>query len=239
MPVPPLEEMLGSAPAAPAALAPILPSLDVVFERTLLSIFLGFMVALVYRLTLARRDGWNNLSTTLVLLCVLIGLVTLVIGDNLARAFGLVGALSIVRFRTVVEDTRDTAFVIFAVIMGMAAGAGYGGVALVALPAVTVAAVLMLLLQNRKWPGGGYSARLEVRVALGMDLANVLMPIMRKHALKIHLLGVGSAKQGSCLELNYRVTLVERSVLYPMASELQALDGVVGVNLQGADGDKR
>ena len=75
MPVPPLEEMLGSAPAA---LAPILPSLDVVFERTLLSIFLGFMVALVYRLTLARRDGWNNLSTTLVLLCVLIGLVTLV-----------------------------------------------------------------------------------------------------------------------------------------------------------------
>ena len=99
--------------------------------------------------------------------------------------------------------------------------------------------MLMLLLQNRKWPGRGYSARLEVRVVLGMDLQNVLLPVLRKHALKIHLLGVGSAKQGSCLELNYRVTLVERSVLYPMASELQALEGVVGVNLQGADGDKR
>lgn len=215
------------------------PEMAVVFMRALLSILLGFLVALVYRFTLARRDGWNNLSTTLVLLCVLIGLVTLVIGDNLARAFGLVGALSIVRFRTVVEDTRDTAFVIFAVIMGMAAGAGYGMVAVVALPVVSTAAVLMLVLQNRSWPGGGYSARLEVRVAVGLDADRVLMPILRKHALRIHLLGVGSAKQGSCLELNYRVTLVERAVLYPLANELQAMEGVVGVNLQGADGDKR
>lgn len=237
MSVPPVEDFMtgGAILKSP----PTLPPIEQVLERTLLAIFLGFLVALVYRLTLARRDGWNNLSTTLVLLCVLIGLVTLVIGDSVARAFGLVGALSIVRFRTVVEDTRDTAFVIFAVIMGMAAGAGYGLLALVALPAVTVAAVLMLLLQNRKWPGGGYSARLEVRVSLGMDLANTLMPVLRKHALKIHLLGVGSAKQGSALELNYRVILVERSVLYAMASELQAMEGVVGVNLQGADGDKR
>ena len=226
-------------PSQPSASVLVLPETGVVFEKALLSILLGFLVALVYRFTLARRDGWNNLSTTLVLLCVLIGLVTQVIGDNLARAFGLVGALSIVRFRTVVEDTRDTAFVIFAVIMGMAAGAGYGMVAVVALPVVSTAAVLMLVLQNRSWPGGGYSARLEVRVAVGLDADRVLMPILRKHALRIHLLGVGSAKQGSCLELNYRVTLVERAVLYPLANELQAMEGVVGVNLQGADGDKR
>src|SRR2546430_13730647 len=45
---------------------------------------------------------------------------TQVIGDNVARAFSLVGALSIVRFRTVVRDTQDTAYVIFAVVVGMA-----------------------------------------------------------------------------------------------------------------------
>ena len=50
-------------------------------------------------------------------------MVTQVIGDNVARAFSLVGALSIVRFRTVVRDTQDTAFVIFAVVVGMAVGA--------------------------------------------------------------------------------------------------------------------
>jgi hypothetical protein len=61
---------------------------------------------------------------TLVLLTVLIALVTKVIGNNSARAFSLVGTLALFRFRTVVEDTRDTAFVIFAVVIGMAVGAG-------------------------------------------------------------------------------------------------------------------
>ena len=50
------------------------------------------------------------------LLSILIAMVTQVIGDNIARAFSLVGALSIVRFRTVVRDTQDTAYVIFAVV---------------------------------------------------------------------------------------------------------------------------
>src|SRR6266705_2027586 len=58
----------------------------------------------------------RSLLVTLVLLAVLIALVTIVVGTNVARAFSLVGALSIIRFRTVVEDTRDTAFVIYAVV---------------------------------------------------------------------------------------------------------------------------
>ena len=61
------------------------------------------------------------------LLSILIAMVTQVIGDNIARAFSLVGALSIVRFRTVVRDTQDTAFVIFSVGVGMAVGAGNPG----------------------------------------------------------------------------------------------------------------
>src|SRR4029078_10359652 len=110
---------------------------------TTLAVLYGFVVAGVYRFTLGRRDPANTLSTTLVLLSVLIALVTVVIGDNVARAFGLVGALSIVRFRTVVEDTRDTAFVIFAVVVGMAVGAGYPMLASGALPAVERAASVM------------------------------------------------------------------------------------------------
>ena len=57
------------------------------------------------------------------MLAIMIALVTQVVGNNAARAFSLVGALSIVRFRTVVRDIEDTAFVIFAVAIGMAAGA--------------------------------------------------------------------------------------------------------------------
>ena len=85
-----------------------------------------------------RRRTDRGFLATLVLLSVLIALVTLVIGDNVARAFSLVGSLAIVRFRTVVEDTRDTAFVIFAVVMGMAAGTGYWSGPLICAPFVLV-----------------------------------------------------------------------------------------------------
>ena len=104
----------------------------------------GLVVAAVYAVT-QRRPSRHiiPLFTTLVLLTILVSMTILVIGDSVARAFGLVGALSIVRFRTVVEDTRDTAFVIFAVVIGMATGAGNMLVCLVGIPAVALIAILL------------------------------------------------------------------------------------------------
>src|SRR5215207_5755260 len=118
--------------------------LATVARRIGLSVAAGFVVLGVYGVAHGRRRYDNpTLPTTLVLLTVVIAMVTLVIGDSIARAFGLVGALSIVRFRTVVDDTRDTAFVIFAVAVGMALGAGYGLLAFVGVPAILTAAVIM------------------------------------------------------------------------------------------------
>ena len=77
--------------------------------------------------------------------------VALVIGNSVARAFSLVGALSIVRFRTVVDDTRDTAFVIFSVVVGMAAGAGLLFVPLLGLPLVAVTAIALDRWQLDRW----------------------------------------------------------------------------------------
>ena len=101
-----------------------------VFGRLGGAALLGAVVAWIYQRTRPPSDTSSSLAVTLVLLSILIAMVTQVIGDNVARAFSLVGALSIVRFRTVVRDTVDTAFVIFAVAIGMAAGANNTSVAL-------------------------------------------------------------------------------------------------------------
>jgi hypothetical protein len=95
--------------------------------RLVAAMILGFVVVFVYRKTRSEEDVAKSFTTTLVLLAILIAMVTQVIGDNIARAFSLVGALSIVRFRTVVRDTQDTAYVIFAVVVGMAAGQAIRG----------------------------------------------------------------------------------------------------------------
>jgi uncharacterized membrane protein YhiD involved in acid resistance len=63
--------------------------------------------------------------SSLLLLTLITALVMMVIGNNLARAFGLVGAMSIIRFRTAVKDTMDIIFIFFALAIGMAAGVGY------------------------------------------------------------------------------------------------------------------
>src|SRR5215211_3980727 len=98
---------------------------------------LGLAVAVVYFLTQRKKRAESaSFVSTLVLLTILLAMVSMVIGSDIARAFSLVGALSIVRFRTVVEDTRDTAFVIFAVVTGMAVGLGYYVESLLALPLV-------------------------------------------------------------------------------------------------------
>ena len=130
---------------------PPIPQLhtDVVLIRLLLALALGGMVGIVYRLT-HRGDSPATPSfiATIVLLCVIIAVVTQTIGESLGRAFTLVGALSIVRFRTVVEDTRDTAFVIFAVVVGMAAGMGNLWVALIGLGVVSGTAIGLYGLQR-------------------------------------------------------------------------------------------
>src|SRR5262245_16441510 len=86
--------------------------IQVVVLRLAIAFLLGCLVAGIFRVTQQRANRQTgNMVATLVLLAVLMAMVTLVIGSNTARAFSLVGALAIVRFRTVVEDTRDTAFV--------------------------------------------------------------------------------------------------------------------------------
>ena len=93
--------------------------------RLIVAMVMGGMVAAIYRRTRYASQTTSTFTVTLVLLTILIAMVTQVIGDNVARAFSLVGALSIVRFRTVVRDTQDTAYVIFAVAVGMAVGAAH------------------------------------------------------------------------------------------------------------------
>src|SRR5437870_12701475 len=115
----------------------------VLLVRLLVALALGCLVAWIYRRTRQGNEVAASFPVTLVLLSVLIAMVTQVIGDNVARAFSLVGALSIVRFRTVVRDTQDTAFVIFAVIVGMAAGANHLWVALIGIAIIAVAIALL------------------------------------------------------------------------------------------------
>lgn len=210
--------------------------------RLFVALLFGCVVAGIYWLANVRgrprepggTDGRAAMSlmATLVMLSVLIAMVTLVIGENQARAFSLVGALAIIRFRTVVEDTRDTAFVIFAVAVGMAAGAGYLGVTLLGLPFAAVAAMLFRPRFAPPPPEPATDHLLTVRIGLGRDPEAVLREPLGKHFTTTTLSAATTARQGAQLELTYAVRLRHPEAAAGVVAELNGVEGVQGIELR-------
>jgi uncharacterized membrane protein YhiD involved in acid resistance len=206
----------------------------VIVLRLVVAMVFGAAVALVYRKT--RRLPASSFTSTLVLLAILIAMVTQVIGDNVARAFSLVGALSIVRFRTVVRDTQDTAYVIGAVAVGMAVGAGHLWVAVAAISVMAIAAYVM---REDAVPSGAAPDELPfaltVRLTLGHDAATVLGPVMDAFATSRRVVGVSTARQGAALEVSYRLALKDPERAQALVAALNVTDGVQAVDLRRAD----
>ena len=78
----------------------------------------------------------------------IVSLIMLVVGSNIARAFALVGALSIIRFRNAIKETRDVGFIFFAMAIGMAIGTRFYSLAVVATVAISAA---MLIMERFNW----------------------------------------------------------------------------------------
>lgn len=221
-----MPHLLTSAFQGPA-LAPI-----EVFLRLLLAMVLGGVVAWTYRHTRDLTDASPTFPATLVLLAVLIAMVTQVIGDNVARAFSLVGALSIVRFRTVVRDTQDTAFVIFAVVVGMAVGANDLWVAAIGLVVVGTAAAIMR--PTAAAPGGTGpedSFTLTLRLSIGVDLEPVLGGLLDTHLTSRHLRSIRTARQGIAMDVSYTTRLKATCSPDELVKALNLIEGVQDVEL--------
>jgi hypothetical protein len=202
-----------------------------ILARLIVALVLGGVVAWTYRRTRAASEISTSFATTLVLLCILIAMVTQVIGDNIARAFSLVGALSIVRFRTVVRDTRDTAYVIFSVVVGMAVGANDPWVAGIGILVVVLAA---FLLKRGVAAGRGPlpTFELRLRVGLGFDFDAIIGRLLDEWLVSRQLLSIGTVKQGTMLSVVYEARLLPERSPADLLQALRRVDGVQSVDLR-------
>jgi Domain of unknown function (DUF4956) len=219
------------------ALAPFLDlnssALILMVVRLILAFALGLVIAWVYKRARPANGEAESFGVTLVLLTILIAMVTQVIGDNVARAFSLVGALSIVRFRTVVRDTQDTAYVIFAVAIGMAIGANHPTVALCGLAVVGGAA---LLLRKRSITLAAPADEqlpyaLHVRMAIGHDADALLGATLDQFASGRGLVSVTTARQGMSIDASYHAALRGDNHASALVNALNRIDGVQNVEL--------
>jgi hypothetical protein len=124
---------------------------------------LCFVLAFTYRQTHRGTSYSQSFLITLFLMGIVTSIVMMIIGSNIARAFSLVGALSIIRFRTAVKDPRDTGFLFAAVIVGMGCGTAFY------MPVIGMTifvSLLILLLYHFDY---GVKRRLESILRIGLE----------------------------------------------------------------------
>lgn len=97
-------------------------SLEAILLNFLISIGIGMVIYLSYRFSHAGTVYSAKFNVTLVMLCVITTMIMTVIGNNIALSLGMVGALSIVRFRTAIKDPRDTCYIFWCIAVGICCG---------------------------------------------------------------------------------------------------------------------
>ena len=103
--------------------------------QLVMSLFLSFILSLIvgyiYQVTHQGTSYSQSTVQTMVIMSMVVAVIMIIIGSNIARAFSLVGALSIIRFRNAVKESRDVAFYFLSMAVGMSCGTGFYGVAIV------------------------------------------------------------------------------------------------------------
>ncbi len=171
----------------------------------LLSFASSMVMGLVYRATHRGTSYAQSFAQTLVIMGMVTALIMLIIGSNIARAFSLVGALSVIRFRNAVKETRDIGFMFLVMAIGMACGTRFYMLAAFATAVFTV--VISGMHKLDVFSKHVTERILRVRLPLGRDSEETLEPIFREYLTESRLVAMESVAGGVLQELVYVVLL--------------------------------
>jgi uncharacterized membrane protein YhiD involved in acid resistance len=197
------------------------------FEAIVLSLLLAFVLGQLIAWTYVRSHSGLSYSRTftqaLVLMTIVVSLVMFVIGNSIITAFGLLGALALIRFRNVLKDTRDTVFVFIALVVGMAVGSQRYMTAIVG----SVAMVLAVLYLNATSFGslGRYDGYLTLR--LDRSAGSELQQRIRRFCRAVKQVSTRQTGDDQGTELVYR----DRDRGNELVDELRGLEGMRHVSL--------
>ena len=198
---------------------------------SLLSAFaIGLFLAYIYQKTNRGRSNNQGFALTLAVLPAILAIIILLIGSNVARAFSLAGAFSIIRFRSAPGDPRDIAQVLFALAVGLACGMGY--IAYAVLFAVIVSIVMLILSATHFGQGSGSPRHLiKIMVPEDVSYADSLEPIISQYTDNAELIKIKTVELGSLYEITYRITLAQNADPRSMIDQLRCHNSNLSISL--------
>ena len=194
-------------------------SIALVIFTLLMAFAVGVFIYWVYKQTFRGVMFSNNFALTLILMTTITAPVVLCIRNNIALSMGMVGALSIVRFRTAVKDPLDTAYMFWALTMGILLGAGQ--FLLAAIVVVGIAVIIFVLRNMLSNSEDSYLLVMRVNGTGENNAAKLLMKV-RYQSLKSKTITAHGT------ELTYEIR-VEKSEAF--LNKLLSLEGVMEASL--------
>jgi len=171
----------------------------------ILTTLLSMFISLVYRRCHRGASYSPNFHQTIILMGIIVSVIMLVIGSNIARAFSLVGALSIIRFRTAIKDPMDVTYLFFVMAIGMACGTQFFGIGIVT--TLFVSGVIYVL--NRSNFGSRQYAEyfLEIQFMTGSDPGSLMEDCLEKFTDSATCHRIETIMGGSLIEASYTLQL--------------------------------
>jgi len=201
-----------------------------------LSFVLGIIISLVYKKTHKGLSYSQSFMITNVFVTVIVCMVIMIIGNNLARAFALVGALSIIRFRTVVKDTKDTAYIFWSLASGMAAGTSSYFLAFAGTLVVSGVAFILYYTNFGSFIKSEFILQFRIK-SNNSNITENFNKIISKYAKSKTLLSSESAEDKESIKLSYDLVLEEDIKQTQLLSELSKIEGLSEIVIIAAKSD--
>lgn len=190
---------------------------------------LGFGISLVYMFAHKKEVYTSSFIVALIMLPAIIAMIILLIGNNVARAFSLAGAFSLIRFRSAPGNSRDIAYVFFTLGVGLACGMGY--IAYAVLFAFILCAVMILLSKLRFGYSRSHPMTLKIVIPEHMDYDGLFNKTLEEYTNAYQLSKVKTIEFGSLFEITYEVTLKNTADSKKLIDQLRCLNGNMSIAL--------
>jgi len=195
--------------------------LDVIIVLVL-SFSLSLIVAWVYKYTHRGVSYSQSYVHTQVIVSVVVALIMMIIGTNIARAFTLVGALSIIRFRNAIKETRDVGFIFLSMAIGMACGTKFYLLAIFA--TFTIGAFIIVLFKFNLFAKEIKERILMIQVPKGIDYRTKFFDVFRIYLTDYFLISIETMDKENISELVYSVTFRKKVRPEDLIEDLRQLN---------------
>jgi hypothetical protein len=194
----------------------------------LLAFACGHAVAWTYMFTHTGLSYSRSYVNTLILMPVIVALVMMVLANNLVIAFGLMAIFAMVRFRSILRDTLDTAYVLAVIVIGLACGTLKFTSAIVG--CLAVVAIMFYFWATRFGTRHRYDLILNVQwVRPAAELVQLLQ-LLRRHSRTLQCASQRSVEGDHGIDLSYRLLLRDPARSQDLLNELRALAGVAAIS---------